>query len=53
MTPGQKFRQAIQSERPLQIAGTINAYFTLMAGQAGFNALYLSGAEVVNAKIPS
>ncbi len=49
MTPGQKFRQAIQSERPLQIAGAINAYFALMAEQAGFKALYLSGAGVANA----
>jgi methylisocitrate lyase len=48
MTPGQKFRAALAAERPLQIAGTINAYAALLAQRAGFRALYLSGAGVAN-----
>jgi methylisocitrate lyase len=46
---GQSFRNAIQAEKPLQIAGAINAYCALLAQQAGFKALYLSGAGVANA----
>ena len=42
-------QQAIDSGSPLQIAGTINAYAALLAGRAGFRALYLSGAGVANA----
>jgi len=49
MTPGARFRQALASERPLQIAGTINAYCALLAQKAGFKAIYLSGAGVANA----
>jgi methylisocitrate lyase len=48
MTPGSRFRQALQAEQPLQIAGTINAYAALLAERAGFRALYLSGAGVAN-----
>lgn len=48
MTPGAKFRAALQAESPLQIAGTINAYAALLAQRAGFRALYLSGAGVAN-----
>lgn len=48
-TPGARFRAALASERPLQIAGTINAYSALLAQRAGFRALYLSGAGVANA----
>ncbi|MBL1276401.1 MAG: bifunctional 2-methylcitrate dehydratase/aconitate hydratase [Ectothiorhodospiraceae bacterium] len=44
-----KFRQALHAEIPLQIAGVINAYSALLAEQAGFKALYLSGAGVANA----
>jgi len=47
-TPGQKFRAALQAEKPLQIAGAINAYAALLAQRAGFRALYLSGAGVAN-----
>jgi methylisocitrate lyase len=39
----------MQSERPLQIAGVINAYAAILAEKAGFKALYLSGAGVANA----
>jgi len=48
MTPGLQFRQALEAESPLQIAGAINAYAALLAQRAGFRALYLSGAGVAN-----
>jgi len=47
-SPGSQFRVALASERPLQIAGAINAYAALLAHRAGFRALYLSGAGVAN-----
>jgi methylisocitrate lyase len=46
---GERFWQALQDERPLQVVGTINAYAALLAERAGFRALYLSGAGVANA----
>jgi methylisocitrate lyase len=49
MTAGARLREAFAAERPLQLAGTINAYSALLAGQAGFRAIYLSGAGVANA----
>ena len=49
MSAGQQFRAALAAERPLQIAGTINAYTALLAEKAGFRAIYLSGAGVANA----
>jgi methylisocitrate lyase len=42
-------KQALAAENPLQIVGTINAYSALLAKQAGFRAIYLSGAGVANA----
>lgn len=48
-TAGARFRAALQAERPLQIAGTINAYSALLAQRAGFRAIYLSGGGVANA----
>lgn len=48
-SPGSLFRAALAAERPLQIAGAVNAYSALLARQAGFRALYLSGAGVANA----
>jgi len=47
-SPGSDFRAALAAERPLQIAGAINAYAALLAQRAGFRALYLSGAGVAN-----
>ena len=44
-----KLLAALARERPLQIAGAINAYAALLAEDAGFRALYLSGAGVANA----
>ncbi|MGE4544692.1 MAG: methylisocitrate lyase [Pedobacter sp.] len=49
LTPGGRLRAAIETERPLQVAGTINAYTAILAREAGFRALYLSGAGVANA----
>ena len=46
---GARFRAALDAERPLQIAGTINAYCALLAERAGFRAIYLSGGGLANA----
>ncbi len=48
-TPGARFRNAVETERPLQVVGAVNAFCALLAEQAGFRALYLSGAGVANA----
>ena len=40
---------ALEQERPLQIAGAVNAYAALLAQDAGFRALYLSGSGVASA----
>ncbi|HIG43546.1 MAG: methylisocitrate lyase [bacterium] len=48
-TAGQKFRQALKEESPLQVVGTINAYTAIMAESEGYKAIYLSGAGVANA----
>lgn len=47
--PGSRFREALQQEKPLQIAGAINAYAAMLAESVGFRALYISGAGVANA----
>ncbi|MEK9721160.1 MAG: methylisocitrate lyase [Quisquiliibacterium sp.] len=46
MTPGQKFRIALETEKPLQIIGAINANHALLAKRAGYRAIYLSGGGV-------
>jgi len=46
LSAGLKFRAAIAAEKPLQIAGCINAIAAHMAKQAGFRAIYLSGGGV-------
>ena len=43
---GQKLRDAIAAESPLQIVGTINANHALLAERAGYKAIYLSGGGV-------
>jgi methylisocitrate lyase len=48
-SPGRRLRDAVDAERPLQVAGAINAYAALLAEESGFRALYLSGAGVANA----
>lgn len=45
-SPGLRFRQAMQKEKPLQIVGAINANHALLATQSGFKAIYLSGGGV-------
>ncbi|WP_308638067.1 methylisocitrate lyase [Paenibacillus silvisoli] len=46
---GLRFKEAVRSEKPLQVAGAINAYAAMLAESAGFKALYVSGAGVANA----
>jgi methylisocitrate lyase len=43
---GARFRHALSQEKPLQIAGTINAYAARLAERVGFRAIYLSGGGV-------
>ncbi|HVN92897.1 MAG TPA: methylisocitrate lyase [Terracidiphilus sp.] len=43
---GGRFRAALAAEKPLQVAGTINAYAAKLAEAAGFRAIYLSGGGV-------
>jgi methylisocitrate lyase len=43
---GEAFRTAVAEERPLQVAGAINAYTARLAEATGFRALYLSGGGV-------
>ncbi|GAA4793819.1 methylisocitrate lyase [Olivibacter ginsenosidimutans] len=46
LTAGFRFREAMRTAQPLQIAGAINANHALLATQAGFKAIYLSGGGV-------
>ena len=46
MTPGQKLRNALAAETPLQIPGAICAYHAILAQKSGFRAIYLSGGGV-------
>jgi methylisocitrate lyase len=48
---GSRLRAAVDSERPLQVIGVVNAYAALLAERSGFQALYLSGAGVANASL--
>src|SRR5512137_1118300 len=45
-TPGARFRAALALEKPLQVAGVINAYAARLAERSGFKALYVSGGGV-------
>ncbi len=45
-TPGQKLRQAIADNHPLQVVGAVTAYCALLAQKTGHQALYLSGGGV-------
>jgi methylisocitrate lyase len=45
-SPGARFRAAVTDEKPLQVAGAINAYTARLAQATGFRALYLSGGGV-------
>lgn len=46
ISAGQAFRNALDSETPLQLVGTINANHALLAQRAGYKAIYLSGGGV-------
>ena len=46
LTPGGKFRQAVELNNPLQVVGTVNAYSAIMAQKCGHKAIYLSGGGV-------
>ncbi|AHE67217.1 methylisocitrate lyase [Legionella oakridgensis ATCC 33761 = DSM 21215] len=46
---GKIFRTLVQTQAPVQILGTINAYSAMLAEHAGAQAIYLSGAGVANA----
>ncbi|MFZ1940606.1 MAG: methylisocitrate lyase [Terracidiphilus sp.] len=45
-TPGARFRAALDAEKPLQVAGAINAYAARLAEATGFRTIYLSGGGV-------
>ena len=49
LSPGARFRKALNDNKPLQIVGTINAYAAMMAERVGHHAIYLSGGGVANA----
>ncbi|PCI80076.1 MAG: methylisocitrate lyase [SAR86 cluster bacterium] len=49
LSPGAKFRKALEENHPLQIVGTINAYCAMLAEDSGHKAIYLSGGGVANA----
>ncbi|HEU0228414.1 MAG TPA: methylisocitrate lyase [Arachidicoccus soli] len=46
ISQGLAFRNALVSEKPLQVVGAINANHALLAMQAGFKAIYLSGGGI-------
>jgi methylisocitrate lyase len=46
VSAGETFRAALPEEKPLQVAGAINAYTARLAEATGFRALYLSGGGV-------
>lgn len=45
-SPGARFRAALTEEKPLMVAGAINAYTARLAEATGFKALYVSGGGV-------
>ncbi|GAB1233337.1 methylisocitrate lyase [Ferrigenium sp. UT5] len=45
-TPGNKLRQAIKENSPLQVVGAVTAYCAILAEKSGHKALYLSGGGV-------
>ena len=51
ISAGFRFREAVAREKPLQVAGCINAYAARMAERTGFKAIYLSGGGVAAASL--
>ncbi len=49
LSPGARFRKALEENDPLQLVGTINAYCAMLAEDSGHKAIYLSGGGVANA----
>lgn len=49
MGAGGKFREALAAEQPLLLPGAINPIMAMIARDAGFRALYLSGSGVATA----
>jgi methylisocitrate lyase len=45
-TPGNKLRQAVVDNHPLQVVGAVTAYCAILAQKSGHKALYLSGGGV-------
>ena len=45
-TPGQKLRQAVADNHPLQVVGAVTANCAILAEKAGHQALYVSGGGV-------
>ncbi len=46
LTPGNKLRQAVADNHPLQVVGAVTAYCGILAQKTGHKALYLSGGGV-------
>jgi methylisocitrate lyase len=46
LTPGNKLRQAVADNNPLQVVGAVTAYCAILAQKSGHKALYLSGGGV-------
>jgi methylisocitrate lyase len=46
ISAGARFRAALREEKPLQVAGAVNAYTARLAERTGFKALYVSGGGV-------
>ena len=46
LSAGARWRAAMKAEKPLQIVGAVNANHALLATQAGFKAIYVSGGGV-------
>lgn len=51
LSAGARFRAALAAEKPLQIAGAVNAYTAMLAAASGFRAIYLSGGGVAAASL--
>ena len=46
VSQGKKLKQTISENTPLQIVGTVNAYYSLLAEKKGHKEIYLSGGGV-------
>jgi methylisocitrate lyase len=49
MTPGERFREAVELRPPVQVVGAVNAYTAMLAARTGFEVIYLSGSGVATA----